>query len=444
MLNLIYYASYYFTIMLGKSISPEIIQNQIIVCNLIWLVCTAMFGLYHLNGFRSLEQIYRGTLRSVIGHFILYALYLIFSKEVEFSRTFIIVFYGLLSIGFILNRFVGTSMQFVFLNKFKGARKVAVMGSNGTALRVSNYLQSQRNLEFCGFVGNDADIYTEPGEIVPEFVSKQISEAAKRGVKDIYVAVSLDRMSQLHALEEEADKQCVRLKFVPDLGGQISSSYMINYLGTEFPVITLRKEPLEDVSNRFKKRVFDLVFSFLVIVFVLSWLYPIIALIIKMQSKGPVLFKQLRSGRDDEPFWCYKFRSMTVNSDSDNKQASKFDARVTPIGKFLRRSSLDEMPQFFNVFLGNMSVVGPRPHMLNHTSAYKEIIDNFMVRHFLKPGITGWAQVHGFRGETRKHEDMENRVKYDINYLETWTAMLDVKIIFMTVINIIRGEDNAY
>jgi putative colanic acid biosynthesis UDP-glucose lipid carrier transferase len=444
MLNVIYYASYYSTIMLGKTLSSDIIQNQIIVCNLIWLVCTAMFGLYRQHGFITLEQIYRGTLRSVVLHFLLYALYLIFSKEVDFSRTFIIVFYGLLSVSFILNRFVGTSMQYVFLNKFKGARKVAVMGSNGTALRVSTYLQNQRNLEFCGFVGNDADIYTEPGEIVPEFVSRQISEAAKRGVKDIYVAVSLDRMSQLHALEEEADKQCVRLKFVPDLGGQISSSYMINYLGTEFPVITLRKEPLEDVSNRFKKRVFDLIFSTLVIVFILSWLYPIIALIIKLQSKGPVLFKQLRSGRDDEPFWCYKFRSMTVNADSDNKQASKSDARVTPIGKFLRRSSLDEMPQFFNVFLGSMSVVGPRPHMLNHTTAYKEIIDNYMVRHFLKPGITGWAQVHGFRGETRRPEDMENRVKYDISYLESWTAMLDVKIIFMTVINIIRGEDNAY
>jgi putative colanic acid biosynthesis UDP-glucose lipid carrier transferase len=444
MLNIIYYASYYLTIMLGKSISFEIIQNQVIVCNLIWLVCTAMFGLYRLSGFITLEQIYRGTLRSVALHFLLYALYLLFSKDVDFSRTFIIVFYGLLSVAFILNRFVGTSMQFMFLNRFKGARKVAVMGSNGTALRVSSYLQNQRNLEFCGFVGNDADIYTEPGEIVPDFVSKQIAEAAKKGIKDIYVAVSLDRMSQLHALEEEADKQCVRLKFVPDLGGQISSSYKLNYLGTEFPVITLRKEPLEDVSNRFKKRVFDLAFSLLVIVFILSWLYPIIALLIKLQSKGPVLFKQLRSGRDDEPFWCYKFRSMTVNADSDNKQASKSDARVTPIGKFLRRSSLDEMPQFFNVFLGNMSVVGPRPHMLNHTTAYKAIINNYMVRHFLKPGITGWAQVHGFRGETRKPEDMENRVKYDISYLESWTAMLDVKIIFMTVINIVRGEDNAY
>lgn len=444
MLNVIYYISYYTTIYLGKSISQEIIQNQIIVCNLLWLLCTAMLGLYRFGASKTLEDVYRGTLRSVVSHFLLYTLYLVFSKEEDFSRTFLIIFYGTLSIGFILNRFIGTSFQFVLLNKFKGARKVAVMGSNNTALRISTYLQSQRSLEFCGFVGDDASIYTEPGGIVPEFVSRKIAEAAQQGIKDIYVAVAPNRMSQLKALEEEADKQCVRLKFVPDLGGQISSAYNINYLGSEFPVISLRKEPLEEISNRFKKRVFDIVFSSLVILFVLSWLYPILAIIIKMQSKGPVLFKQLRSGRDDEPFWCYKFRSMTVNPDSDKKQATKFDARITPIGAFLRKSSLDEMPQFFNVFLGNMSVVGPRPHMLNHTKEYKDIINNYMVRHFLKPGITGWAQVHGYRGETRRHEDMENRVKYDIQYLESWTAMLDVKIIFMTVINVIRGEDNAY
>jgi putative colanic acid biosynthesis UDP-glucose lipid carrier transferase len=174
------------------------------------------------------------------------------------------------------------------------------------------------------------------------------------------------------------------------------------------------------------------------------WLYPIIALLIKLQSKGPILFRQKRSGRNDEPFVCYKFRSMRVNPDSDKKQATKFDARITPIGKFLRRTSLDEMPQFLNVFLGHMSVVGPRPHMLRHTVEYKAVIDKFMVRHFLKPGITGWAQVNGLRGETRLVQQMEKRVRYDIDYLENWSVALDVEIIFLTVINALKGEDNAY
>jgi len=318
------------------------------------------------------------------------------------------------------------------------------MGSNQTAIRISEYLQRQRTLSFYGFVGDDNNIYDEQGGIVSALVSQKFSEAAAAGVQDVYVAVSPNRMTEVSALVDEADRQCVRLKFIPDLGGSLASPYTIDYLGGEFPIITLRTEPLELIQNRFKKRVFDLMFSSMVILFVMSWLYPLMALLIKWEGKGPVLFKQLRSGRNDTPFWCYKFRSMTVNADSDKVQATKDDVRITKIGAFLRRTSLDEMPQFFNVFLGNMSVVGPRPHMLKHTEEYKTIISKFMVRHFLKPGITGWAQVNGFRGETRLLEDMDNRVKYDIYYLENWTTALDVRIIFMTIINAIRGEENAY
>ncbi len=318
------------------------------------------------------------------------------------------------------------------------------MGSNDTALRISSYLQKQRSLSFYGFVGDDDSIYSEKDGSVSEAVTNTLSAASENGVKDVYVAVAPERMGDVQALMLEADRLCVRLKFIPDLGGSLAAPYTVSYLGGEFPIITLRHEPLESVANRFKKRAFDVVFSTFVIVFVLSWLYPIIAILIKLESRGPVLFKQLRSGRNDEPFWCFKFRSMTVNADSDHKQATKNDSRVTKIGKFLRKSSLDEMPQFFNVFLGSMSVVGPRPHMLKHTEEYKAIVNQFMVRHFLKPGITGWAQVNGYRGETKEKVDMENRVKCDIYYLENWTGMLDVRIIFMTIINAVRGEENAF
>ena len=444
MLNLVYYLSYYITGDIGKALSDELNQHFVVVCNLIWLFSTALFGLYSAYGARRLERIYRGTLRSIILHFAFFTIYLLFSKHADFSRTFLVIFYGLLSLSFVLNRFIGTSFQYILLNRFHATRMVAVMGSNDTAIRISNYLQKQRTLSFYGFVGDDDSIYDENNGVVSEIVSQKLADAALHGVLDVYVAVAPERMSDVKALVREADKQCVRLKFIPDLGGTLATPYTISYLGGEFPIITLRDEPLESVANRFKKRAFDLIFSSLVILFVLSWLYPIIAILIKLQSKGPVLFKQLRSGRNDEPFWCYKFRSMKVNKDSDQKQATKDDDRVTAIGKFLRRSSLDEMPQFFNVFLGNMSVVGPRPHMLKHTEEYKAIINQFMVRHFMKPGITGWAQVNGYRGETKTKEDMENRVKCDIYYLENWTGMLDVRIIFMTIINAVRGEDNAF
>lgn len=444
MLNVVYFLSYWITEGLGKHLVDELDANYVIVCNLVWFFCATFCGLYSLYGIRRLERIYRETWRSITFHFVLFTVFLLFSRNSEFSRSFLLIFYGLLSISFLLNRFIGTALQYVLLAKFNAAKKVAVMGSNATAIRISEYLQKQRTLSFYGFVGDDNSIYNEEGGIISELVSSKFSEASAAGVQDVYVAVAPNRMTEVSALVDEADRQCIRLKFIPDLGGSLASPYTIDYLGGEFPIITLRVEPLEEMKNRFKKRLFDLVFSSLVIIFILSWLYPLMAILIKWESRGPVLFKQLRSGRNDTPFWCYKFRSMTVNSDSDHLQATKNDARITKIGAFLRRTSLDEMPQFLNVFLGNMSVVGPRPHMLKHTEEYKKIISKFMVRHFLKPGITGWAQVNGFRGETRLLEDMDNRVKYDIYYLENWTTALDVRIIFMTIINAIRGEENAY
>jgi len=185
-------------------------------------------------------------------------------------------------------------------------------------------------------------------------------------------------------------------------------------------------------------------FSIFIILFVFSWLFPILAIIIKLQSKGPVFFVQVRSGRDNKPFKCYKFRSMRVNNDSDKKQATRDDDRITRIGAFMRRTSLDELPQFFNVIMGNMSVVGPRPHMISHTEQYSQLIDTFMVRHFLKPGITGWAQIQGLRGETKNTEDMLARVEADVWYLENWSFLLDLKIVFLTALRTFQGDSKAF
>ena len=442
-LNFIYYVTY--LIFQNTQISPDFELNKplIVICNLLWLMNAALWGLYTSYTVRKLERIYRGTARSFLMHFALFTLYLYFSLN-SFSFTFLATFYGGLAAALIASRFAGTVIQFVFLKKFKLAKKIAVMGSNSTAVRIATYFSKHRSVQFYGTVGDDDAIYAQDGDVMTQTVSRQLAEAAANGVMDVYVAVAPERMGDVKPLLLEAEKQCVRLKFIPDFAGAIGSPYTVSYMGGEFPIISLRQEPLEEMGNRFKKRAFDIMFSVCVILFILSWLYPLLAIIIKSQSRGPVLFKQLRSGRNDEPFWCYKFRSMKVNNDSDKKQATRDDDRVTAIGKFMRRTSLDEMPQFFNVFLGNMSIVGPRPHMLKHTEEYKAIIDQYMVRQFLKPGITGWAQVNGFRGETKTSVDMENRVKCDIYYLENWSTMLDVRIIFMTIINVVQGEKNAF
>jgi putative colanic acid biosynthesis UDP-glucose lipid carrier transferase len=446
MLNIIYFAASYVTTLFGTPLTNELNKHHIIVCSLLWLLSTALFGLYTAYGSRKLERIYRGTWRSIAFHFVLFISYLLFFNEDDFSRKFLLIFYFLLIVGFILNRFVGTSIQYIVLNKFKAAKKVAVMGSNGTAMRLSVYLQGQRSLEFYGFIGDDDTIYDNGTEgVVSEFVSQKLSEAVDYGVKEVYVAVAPQRMADVKGLVAEADRLCIRLKFIPDLGGSLNSPYTISYMGGEFPIITLRNEPLEEIGNRFKKRAFDVIFSSLVILFILSWLYPIIAFLIKWESKGPVLFLQNRAGRNNQIFKVFKFRTMGVTeADTEYKQATKDDNRITKIGAFLRRTSLDELPQFINVFYGDMSVVGPRPHPLLLNDHYQEIIKKYMVRHFVKPGITGWAQVNGYRGETKEKVDMENRVKADIYYIENWTSMLDVRIVFMTIINIFRGEENAY
>lgn len=210
------------------------------------------------------------------------------------------------------------------------------------------------------------------------------------------------------------------------------------------PVLDIRQEPLAQPENRLAKRLFDIVFSLLFLCTIFPIIFIIIGLAIKITSPGPIFFKQKRSGEENKEFWCYKFRSMRVNKDSDKVQATLNDPRKTRLGNFMRKTSIDELPQFINVLLGDMSVVGPRPHMLKHTEEYSKLIDKYMVRHLVKPGITGWAQVTGFRGETKELWQMEGRVERDIWYLEHWTFMLDLYIIYKTVKNAVKGEKEAY
>jgi putative colanic acid biosysnthesis UDP-glucose lipid carrier transferase len=236
-----------------------------------------------------------------------------------------------------------------------------------------------------------------------------------------------------------ADNNLVRFKVVPDFRGFLSRKVKIDFYDL-VPVLSMRREPLQNSFNRIIKRTFDIIFSLLVILLVFPFALLIIAPLIKLSSRGPIFFKQLRSGRNNEEFYCYKFRTMHVNDQADSLQAKKGDTRITAIGAFLRKTSLDELPQFYNALIGNMSVVGPRPHMLRHTEEYSKLIDKFMVRQLVKPGVTGWAQVHGYRGDTRDSSLMEKRVEYDVWYLENWSLILDIKIVVITAWQVIASK----
>ncbi len=262
-------------------------------------------------------------------------------------------------------------------------------------------------------------------------------------IDEIYCSVGDLSNSQLADIIDFADNNLRLLKFIPDNKNIYSKKLKFEYYDY-LPVLSLRDIPLDDPINSLIKRVFDIIFSGLVIVAILSWLTPLLAIIITLESKGPVFFRQRRNGINYKEFNCYKFRSMQVNTESDTKAAGRNDMRVTRIGRFLRKTSLDELPQFYNVFLGQMSVVGPRPHMVSHSNVFEQRIDKFMVRHFVKPGITGLAQIRGYRGEIENKFDIVNRVKFDIFYIENWSLALDLKIIVQTVLNVLKGEEKAY
>jgi putative colanic acid biosynthesis UDP-glucose lipid carrier transferase len=270
-----------------------------------------------------------------------------------------------------------------------------------------------------------------------------IKYAMANRVDEIFCTLPNSDSKTIERLMLDADKNLIRFKSVPEYYDYAEKTTYIQSFG-HIPIISVRTEPLENLLNRTIKRCFDIVFSLFIIIFVFSWLFPILSILIKLESKGPVFFTQVRSGRDNHPFKCYKFRSMAVNNDSDHKQATRDDKRITKIGAILRRTSLDELPQFFNVLIGNMTVVGPRPHMITHTKQYSQLIDRFMVRHFLKPGITGWAQIKGLRGETKTVDAMLKRVEADVWYLENWSFLLDLKIIVLTMRNSLKGDENAF
>jgi len=239
-----------------------------------------------------------------------------------------------------------------------------------------------------------------------------------------------------------ADNNAVDFYYVPQFGRTVTRQFELSSVG-DVPILAVHPYPLKNPLNRLFKRVFDLLVSSVMLVLSPLVIIPV-AIGIRLSSPGPIFFVQKRTGYRGQAFDCYKFRTMRVNADSDTLQASKGDPRVTRFGNFLRRTSIDELPQFFNVWRGEMSIVGPRPHMVAQTAMYSELIDKYMLRHTIKPGITGWAQVHGLRGQTEELWQMEKRVELDVWYAENWSFFLDLKIIFHTVINALKGDDNAY
>jgi undecaprenyl-phosphate galactose phosphotransferase/putative colanic acid biosynthesis UDP-glucose lipid carrier transferase len=424
------------------------IRTVSLLSNVFWIFLLLFKDSYRIIRTERIETILTRTFRLLLVHFALIAVFIIILGYDEISRLRMSYFYITFFIFLIVFRIIFMRALKYVRAKGYNFRKVVIVGANAAGERMNRILSKDLTYGYrvMGFFDDEIDSDIQlMSPILGKFEDIEDYILTEK-IDEMYIALHISKIEVINSLTALCERNMVRIKFIPDFQQYTKSNRveMTFYGNGNVPVLMLRKEPLEIALNRVIKKLFDLCFSVIVIILIFPWLFPILMLLIKVNSSGSVFFVQQRSGRENESFPCYKFRTMRINKDSDNRQATQDDMRITKIGAFLRRSSMDELPQFFNVLLGNMSVVGPRPHMLSHTEQYSELINNFLVRHYAKPGITGWAQVNGFRGETRELADMKNRVEHDIWYIENWSLLLDIKIIWNTATSIFKGDKNVF
>jgi putative colanic acid biosynthesis UDP-glucose lipid carrier transferase len=405
--------------------------------SVVWVFIAVKNAFYEVQRHTKVIQIIPLLFKQIIlFSFALYAFIGLF-KQPNISRLAL----GNYVLAVFLLIFIFKFLNFFLLKRYRAVlsgntRNVIVIGTNEKTRQLIKIFKTR--LDF-GYIFK-AQFNTGKEDFSLNKCFKYIID---NNIDEIYFSVAELSNRQINRLIDFADNNLRELKFIPDNKDIYAKKLKYEYYDY-IPILSLRTIPIQDPINKVTKRIFDILLSSCIIVFVLSWLTPILAILIKLESKGPVFFKQSRNGFNYEEFDCYKFRSMTPNKEAHVNQATKGDLRITKLGSFLRKSSMDELPQFFNVLFGDMSVVGPRPHMVSHTNLYAQKVDKFMVRHFVKPGITGLAQTSGFRGEIETDKDIINRVKYDIFYIENWSLLLDLKIITQTFVNALKGEDKAY
>lgn len=427
---------------------PEIDLRQILLTNaIVYLMCTANRGvvLYKrkVTNFDIVAKVNRNIVMYAIFSFIVYK-----AGDYDVINLDPLALYWLSMIVLIsVFRLIIRYFVKVVRSSSQNISKVVLVGSsaNNIALyeemaetpslgcRVMGYFDDKQNNKMsdgkCPYLGSPKDVinYLEN----------------HNDISELYCCLPSARKDDILPIIRFCTKHFVHFYSVPNVSNYLHHRMHFNMLGS-VPYLSLYNEPLMRVENRIIKRLFDIVFSLTFLCTLFPFIFIIVAIITKTTMPGPIFFRQKRNGINGKEFYCLKFRSMKVNAQSDTLQATKDDPRKTKWGNIMRKTSIDELPQFINVLLGQMSVVGPRPHMVNQTIEYSKIIDTYMVRHFVKPGITGWSQVTGFRGETKELSQMEQRVKHDIWYIEHWSIWLDLYIIYKTVANAIKGDDEAY
>ncbi len=415
---------------------------------LVWSFSARITGLY--DEFRSRNFSFELILliKNILIQFIAAVCILFLIKDLILSRTFVVLYGAASMTTIVLERFLLRRALNWLRVRGRNLRHILIVGAGevGKNFYDTILINPHFGYRLVGFLDDQAKASLN-GHYLGT-IDELDRVLAHNSVDDVIVALPNYATERLNEVIKACANHTTRVKIIPDYFRFVSDKFEVSMFG-RFPVISVRKDRLDEIHWYILKRAFDGIFSLAVFVFVLSWLIPLIALAVKVSSRGSIFFKQERWGRDNKKIICYKFRSMIpesrdVNADGHYQQACPNDSRVTKIGRILRKTNLDELPQFWNVLIGEMSVVGPRPHPTPLNLESKDVIENYMLRHLVKPGITGWAQVNGYRGETRDPDLMQKRVDRDIWYIENWSFWLDIQIIFLTIWQMLKVDSKAY
>lgn len=394
------------------------LPQLLVLLNLVYLLCNYSKGVVLHRRIVRADHIVMRAVRNTFCHAVVFISLITLVHFGSLSTRFLIIFYTTFLVLLVLYRLIFRHFVKIYRRKGGNRRTVALVGDGSNMVELYEEMTADPTSGFkvVGyFAEHPSDNYPKeccylgtPQEVIP-YLKKSKAE-------QLYCGLTSSHSKEILPIISYCENNLIHFYSVPNVRNYLKRRMHLELIGN-VPVLDIRQEPLAQPENRLAKRLFDIVFSLLFLCTIFPIIFIIIGLAIKITSPGPIFFKQKRNGEENKEFWCYKFRSMRVNKDSDKVQATLNDPRKTRLGNFMRKTSIDELPQFINVLLGDMSVVGPRPHMLKHTEEYSKLIDKYMVRHLVKPGITGWAQVTGFRGETKELWQMEGRVERDIWYL---------------------------
>jgi putative colanic acid biosynthesis UDP-glucose lipid carrier transferase len=408
-----------------------------------WLLSTLLLKFYNVYRYTSLLNILSLLVKQFFTFgIIVFAFEGIFrSINVQAADTvkYLLYVFMAIAVAKLLSYYI---LKYVRIHLRGNLRNIVVIGSGESIQELEKIFLNKKELGYnIKGVFNNSDDKNRSGSISDSFNYLE----GNHNIDEIYCAIDELTEKEINEYVRYANLNHCNIKFIPNTKKLFTKRLRADYYNY-IPVLSIQEVALNNEFNKFIKRAFDIIFSLLIIIFILSWLSVLLFVLIKLESKGPLFYKHKRTGINYKEFSCYKYRSLTITKELKGTYVKRDDNRVTVVGRFLRKTSLDEFPQFFNVLKGDMTVVGPRPHMLSYTEDYSKKINkyNFIFRHKVKPGITGLAQIKGYRGEIKLDKDIINRIKYDIFYIENWSLLLDIKIIFKTLVNAIKGDDKAY